>query len=278
MADSIRKTCLSCFVLHAPLDCPKRLVATPRAILKFGGDSDEVVVDVERGVQFNVEAEVVEVMPQFDTASSAYLDVVRRMQELPEVKDEIERRTLNELVLASSFLENVPKNPLFQEALATRVNRVSRPVKMQDSKKPRRWTLGFGPTAIEPGKTEIVQVQPKVRFRGEKIICTGHVDDLTLEGFFVGQKPQLPELWVKEGASTIGNSGASLQHFFTECARLAAEGKSLMDDCDGALHITISVRNRSDERDRYRGQPFYTPPVARVFSMAVVGTAVMCSE
>lgn len=88
--------------------------------------------------------------------------------------------------------------------------------------------LTFGPQDIQPKATVTVQMQPGCLFRGLKITNTGDADDLVVSGLFVGEKPQLYDLWE-----------LPVSDFCAEMARRSLQ----MDTCDPALFITWQVKN-----------------------------------
>lgn len=171
---------------------------------------------------------------------------------------------LNQEVL-KALTEVLGKNPAFaQQALQKRSPLVKN---IPQPKKRRRWPLSIGPDEILPGQTRTLQTQPKVVFRGEKIVCTGQVDDLFLTGFFIGEKPQLPKLWMhREEQHGLNKNCRPLHEFFTDCAVLEAQRNDLhdymfMDTCDAALMITLQIENRGK--------------VPRMFATTIIGTAVL---
>lgn len=96
----------------------------------------------------------------------------------------------------------------------------------------RRYVMGFGPQKIEPGSTATIQAQPQVLFRGSKIVNTGDVEGLFIQGLFVGCKPQLP---------TFQNAIA-VKFFGPE----VLDNEMSLDICDPALFITWQIHNTSD--------------------------------
>lgn len=99
-----------------------------------------------------------------------------------------------------------------------------------------RKSLTLGPQDIEPQAIAIVQVQPGCLFRGLQITNTGDADDLIVTGLFVGQKPQLQDLWELPVSS-----------FCAEMARQSLQ----MDTCDPALFITWSLKNTGNIRRKW---------------------------
>jgi len=117
----------------------------------------------------------------------------------------------------------------FQTALATRMAKRAPVVEHVAPTKKRRWPVGFGPTAIPPNSTVTIQAQPQVLFRGEKIINTGDVTGLFIQGLFVGNKPQLPTFQSPIGVAAFAGT--------------VLDNELLFDTCDPALFITFQIQN-----------------------------------
>lgn len=169
---------------------------------------------------------------------------------------------------------------LFAELMHQRAERAKRE-NIRDMTDPwrriaRKWMVGWGPVTIPSGKRECLQVQPRVLFRGVGVINSSpeSIEGLRVTGFFVGQKPQLPDLWFTEKVVV----GSPLAIFFAECQRRQADelpklnatgdlrdvgrGRGLgLDTCDPALSITFQVENVGD--------------VPRVFCMAMPGVCIL---
>jgi hypothetical protein len=58
-------------------------------------------------------------------------------------------------------------------------------------KKQRSWELGLGPVQLKPGEKRLIDVQPKLLFRAEKIMSGDHNADLHLSKLFVGKEETL---------------------------------------------------------------------------------------
>lgn len=119
----------------------------------------------------------------------------------------------------------------FQTALANRLMKRAPVVQKIQPTKKRRYTMGFGPATVPPGTTITAQGQPQVLFRGEKLINTGDITGLFIQGMFVGNKPQLP---------TFQNSIAVKTYEGT-----VLDNEMLFDTCDPALFVTFQVQNVS---------------------------------
>lgn len=126
-------------------------------------------------------------------------------------------------------MPQLKKSPAFQQALANRVLKRAPVVQRVNPTKKRRFTLGFGPTAIPPLTTVTVQTQPQVLFRGEKLINTGDGAGLFLQGIFVGNLPQLPTF--QSPISVLTYAGTVL------------DNEQMFDTCNPALFITFQVQN-----------------------------------
>lgn len=128
--------------------------------------------------------------------------------------------------LASSRIKGTPA---FQTALANKLARRAPVVQKIQPTKKRRWVVGFGPTAIPPLSTVTVQAQPQCLFRGEKLVNSGDVTGLFIQGLFVGQKSQLP---------TFQNPIA-----MAVFAGTVLDNELMLDTCDPALFITWQIQN-----------------------------------
>lgn len=97
----------------------------------------------------------------------------------------------------------------------------------------REWCIGLGPIVVPPGEVVTLQVQPQILFRSEKIVATGEIDDVYIQGAFVGQRSQLP----------------TFQHPIALSAfKPEAVGNGMkFDTCDPALFITFQLQNLSDK-------------------------------
>lgn len=124
---------------------------------------------------------------------------------------------LGAIQAASSQLKG---SSAFQTALANKLARRAPIVQKVQPTKKRRWTVGFGPTAIPPLSTVAVQSQPQCLFRGEKLINTGDSTGLFIQGLFVGQKSQLPTFQNPIAVSTY--AGSVLDNELMMDQRLAA--------------------------------------------------------
>lgn len=120
-------------------------------------------------------------------------------------------------------------SPAFQAALANRMARRAPIVQKVHPTKKRRYTIGFGPTAIPPSSTVTIQSQPQVLFRGEKLINTGDSTGLFMQGLFVGNKPQLPTFQSPIAVSTYAGT--------------VLDNEQLLDTCDPALFLTFQIQN-----------------------------------
>lgn len=134
----------------------------------------------------------------------------------------------------------------FQAALAARAAKRAPVVQRVLPTKKRRWTVGFGPTAIPPSSTVTIQAQPQVLFRGEKLINTGDSTGLFIQGMFVGNKPQLPTFQSPIAVSTYAGT--------------VLDNEQLFDTCDPALFITFQIQN--------------TTAATLTWSMSMIGHAV----
>lgn len=169
-----------------------------------------------------------------------------QQQEVPVIKDDDGERVAADvhddilgLIGASGALG---ESPAFQAALAARLSKRSPIAKT----KSRRWPLGFGPQTVAPGQTISIQVQPRVLFRGNKIINTGDSTDLVLVGLFVGQRPQLSHF---KHPIPVANFAAT-----------SLDSGTVMGTCDPALAITVQVKSIG--------------LVERVFSMTIIGQVI----
>jgi hypothetical protein len=144
------------------------------------------------------------------------------------------------------MIEDEKPSPAFAEyvkkrALATTVVRKHAPGTF------RPWQVSFGPVEIPPGETVTVPAQPKVLFRGEKLIAfagigklhdatsgPGGAEDLFVVGLFVGKKSQL------EDGQALSFTDVTDKTPFT-----GLDGKGL-DACDPACTIEILVANLGD--------------------------------
>ena len=119
----------------------------------------------------------------------------------------------------------------FRNALAAKLERRAPIVQKVQPTKKRRWTVGFGPEPIPPLSTKSVQAQPQVLFRGEKLINTGDVTGIFIQGLFVGQKSQLPTFQNPIAVATYSPG--------------VLDNELMMDTCDPALFITFQVQNQT---------------------------------
>ncbi len=141
--------------------------------------------------------------------------------------------------------EDEKPSSAFAEYMAKRLAARSSIVKPKRG--PRPWQIGFGPVEIPPGETVTVPAQPKVLFRGEKLIAgagigklrdgtseRGGAEDLFVVGLFVGKKPQLKPQQV-----------LSFTDVTDKTPWTGADGKGL-DACHPACTIEIMVANLSN--------------------------------
>lgn len=117
----------------------------------------------------------------------------------------------------------------FQNALANKLAKRAPIVQRIQPTKKRRWTIGFGPTAIPPATTVTIQAQPQVLFRGEKLINTGDSTGLFIQGLFVGNKSQLPTFQNPIAVSTYAGT--------------VLDNEQMLDTCDPALFVTFQIQN-----------------------------------
>jgi hypothetical protein len=134
--------------------------------------------------------------------------------------------------ILGSLAASSPKikaSPAFQQALAAKMMRQSPIVKKVQPTKKRRWIVGFGPATVPPLSTVTVQAQPQCLFRGEKVINSGDVTGLFIQGLFVGQKSQLPTFQNPIAVSVFAGT--------------VLDNELLLDTCDPALFITWQIQN-----------------------------------
>ncbi len=137
-----------------------------------------------------------------------------------------------EEILGAALAAASPKvkaSPAFQQAMAAQMMRRSPIVQKIQPTKKRRWIVGFGPATVPPLSTVTVQAQPQCLFRGEKVVNSGDVTGLFIQGLFVGQKSQLP---------TFQNPIA-----VAVFAGTVLDNELLLDTCDPALFITWQIQN-----------------------------------
>lgn len=123
----------------------------------------------------------------------------------------------------------IKRSPSFQSALASRLAKRAPIVQKVAPTKKRRYVMGFGPTAVPPSTTVTAQAQPQVLFRGEKLVNTGDVTGLFIQGMFVGNKPQLPTFQNAIAVSTFAGT--------------VLDNEMLFDTCDPALFVTFQIQN-----------------------------------
>ena len=138
------------------------------------------------------------------------------------------------------------RSSAFKNALASAAERRAPIVQKVSPTKKRRWTVGFGPTAVPPASTVTIQAQPQALFRGEKLINTGDVG-LFIQGLFVGQKSQLPTFQNPIAVSTYAGG--------------VLDNELMLDTCDPALFITMQIQNPS--------------AATLTFAMSIVGHCVL---
>lgn len=95
----------------------------------------------------------------------------------------------------------------------------------------RRGCISFEPEVVEPGKTVTVAVKAQTFFRGTRIINTGDVEGLFIQGVFVGNRPQLPTYKNALSVKACELPGLDID----------------LDPCRRTMDVTIQITNLSDK-------------------------------
>jgi hypothetical protein len=103
------------------------------------------------------------------------------------------------------------------------------------------WALSLGPVTVPAFTSVTLQVQPKVTFRGEKLINTGSTNGLYIQSLFVGQNNNLPSL---QPIPISLFSSESLCNDF------------LLDVCHPALYITLIIQNTASQAETFAASLF----------------------
>jgi hypothetical protein len=134
-------------------------------------------------------------------------------------------------------LSSLKNSPAFQAALARRIS-ARAPVVQKIQQIPRRnYSLAFGVATIAPHSRLTMHAKAPVRFRGEKIFCTGETDDLLINMLYVGQKLQFPQ--------NVQNIPAV--HF----AHNALSSGTKLDICEAGMEISVAVENTGSTPRRF---------------------------
>lgn len=143
--------------------------------------------------------------------------------------------------------QKIQGSSAFQAALANKLAKRAPIVQKVQPTKKRRWIVGFGPATVPPLTTVTVQSQPQCLFRGEKVLNTGDVAGLFIQGLFVGQKSQLPTFQNPIAVAAFGTG--------------VLDNELMLDTCDPALFITWQIQN--------------TTSATLTWSSSIVGHAVL---
>ncbi len=128
------------------------------------------------------------------------------------------------------------RNPALQQAVARRIGQHTPVVKTVAPTKKRRYPIAFGPVGIAAGASAKTSTKPQELFRGEKLICRTTpatcLDDVFIDGMFVGSKSQLPTLENSVSSATFEKG--------------VLDNEMMFDTADPAITILFQLTNQGE--------------------------------